>query len=240
MWCIHFSPAGWSFFGDSGDCPVETCMQEYNMYRSFFPQLNNSFVCGIIVRAMDCLDNLGCSSFSLQIQRALLDDEYNASMCDSVPTPTPILYPTLDVTLPTPDPTPDITPDLTTPSMPPLDCSMAALPCDSPLGDCCPGIPSLPGSCNPIIDLGTGSTQPEAVHEECNKIPISGEMQHCSMFTYSHIRPFGAYGDSIQTCALPGSWYLIKHTNFSIEVESESESVDSPHTKLTKVGEFLF
>lgn len=58
-------------------------------------------------------------------------------------------------------------------------------------------------------------------------------LRHCSFFSFSHLRPFGI--DDIETCALPGKWYLLAHPDVIIEVTGAADSSLSPFTKLEKV-----
>lgn len=46
-------------------------------------------------------------------------------------------------------------------------------------------------------------------------------LRQCSLFTYSHLRQFNG---SASSCLLPGSWYLLKHKDVSIEVSGKIKS----------------
>ena len=122
----------------------------------------------------------------------------------------------------TPSPSPTPTP---TPPCPDPDAIPDTLPCNPVLDDCCPQLPST--TCNPVRAIESAS------------VPslLPGILQHCSVFSYSHVRPWGAFDSGIGTCSLPGSWFLVKHSSFSIEIEASADSANSPYTKLDKVWE---
>ena len=54
---------------------------------------------------------------------------------------------------------------------------------------------------------------------------------------HSHLRPVKFLGrnDGIQTCSLPGSWYLFHHRDLIVEVEGLADQPPSEHTQLNKV-----
>ena len=64
-------------------------------------------------------------------------------------------------------------------------------------------------------------------------------MEHCSALTFSHVRPFKSRHAGILTCSLPGAWYLLRHSTFSVQVEGDARTADSPLTVLRKVGSVL-
>ncbi len=217
---------GWS---QLGTCDFDTaCLQDYNDIEPQQYHLNNSERCPVVQNALQCLESFPCVDFALQLFKGHLRDLIAEFECQPAasPAPTPSASSAVQST---PSPTP-----VSCPSLP------HTLPCDSPLGDCCPHLPPiLPESCDmPILqDLGTPDLHPPPAPSDCS---VSEDdrltLQHCSMLTYSHLRPFGAYGLGIQLCSLPGSWYMVKHPGFSVEVSADSESVSCPHTLLRKVN----
>lgn len=57
-------------------------------------------------------------------------------------------------------------------------------------------------------------------------------LRHCSIFTYTHVRQFNG---SHQTCTLPGSWYLLRHSDVIIEVTGGARSDSMTYTRIDKV-----
>lgn len=203
------------------------CVEKYETLQPELPYMNNTERCPLLQNTLDCLETHLCSGFTSQLLKGHLKEQMDAFMCQ----PSFSLVPTVtstSVVWPTPSP----------PSCPSYP---HTLPCDRPLGDCCPRLPPvLPPDCDLVQDLGTPGLQPPPALPECS-VPESDRvtLQHCSMFTYSHVRPFGAYDQGIQTCSLPGSWYLLKHPHFSVEVSTDGERVSSSygHTTLSKVNQ---
>ena len=103
-------------------------------------------------------------------------------------------------------------------------------PSPSPSPTACPAI-----STDPPVTLDDADTVPCPTSRECLLPPFS-TMEHCSALTFSHVRPFKYHHSGIQTCSLPGAWYLLRHSSFSVEVEGEARAADSPLTVLKKVG----
>ncbi len=201
-------------------------MQDIDDNEHVLPILNNSVRCPLLQDALNCLENLDCQDIFVVIAITQLKDYMEEFGCHAslVPTPTPAATTSEQLT-PTPSPT-------SCPSHP------LTLPCDSPLGSCCPQLPPiLPDDCDLVFQhLGMPQLKPLTAPRECVvPEPDLVTLQHCSMFTYSHVRPFGTYELGIQTCSLPGSWYLLKHPGFSVEVETAGEDIGSPHTLLRKV-----
>lgn len=108
----------------------------------------------------------------------------------------------------------------------PSMCPSTSLPCPSF---------SEPTS-DPILPLGAADTDPlQAVEPSCLAAD-SDVLQHCSIFTFSHVRPFSRLvTGGIQTCSLPGSWFLLKHKDLSVEVDGERERIGDNYTRLRKV-----
>lgn len=109
----------------------------------------------------------------------------------------------------------------------PSSTSSSSMPTPNP--DC----PEVSGSS--IVELEAAVTVPLPISRECD-LPDSITMEHCSAHTFSHVRPFKGSHSGIQTCSLPGAWYLLRHSSFSVEVEGEAVGADSLLTFLTKVG----
>ena len=190
-------------------CDIDACLETYALIELQLGALGQELVCPIIEEALNCLDRDVCaSSTAALLTRENVQDSYYDQNC-STPTTTPTLTPTTPTLLACPPP--DSIPD--------------TLSCNSLPEDCCPRLPNT--TCDPVR-----SVEPASVLS----LP-SGILQHCSVFSYSHVRPWGAYGPRIDTCSLPGSWFLVKHSNFSIEVEASADSANSPYTKLDKVWE---
>ena len=101
-------------------------------------------------------------------------------------------------------------------------------PSSSPIA--CPAI-----STDPPVTLDDADTVPCPTSREC-LLPPSSTMEHCSALTFSHVRPFKYHHSGVLTCSLPGAWYLLRHSSFSVEVEGEARAADSPLTVLKKVG----
>ena len=64
-------------------------------------------------------------------------------------------------------------------------------------------------------------------------------LQHCTAFTFSHVRPFsfGVFASDLEipTCSLPGWWYLLKHPHFSVQVHGLQERPGHSYTRINKV-----
>lgn len=59
-------------------------------------------------------------------------------------------------------------------------------------------------------------------------------LRHCSLFTFSHLRPFEK--DYIETCSLPGSWYLLHHPDVTIEITGGIKNTQSLYTNIDVVS----
>lgn len=111
----------------------------------------------------------------------------------------------------------------------------------SPTHEAPPSPSSSPAACpaistDPPVTLDDADTVPCPTSRECLLPLSSSTMEHCSALTFSHVRPFKYHHSGILTCSLPGAWYLLRHSNFSVEVEGEARTVGSPLTMLKKVG----
>ncbi len=112
------------------------------------------------------------------------------------------------------------------------DVFAAKLECEPPTDFQCPSTPPFQLFGAPdLIDLGEADVSPEPHSCAINR---PDAMSHCSMFTYSHLRSFRGYRTGLETCTVPGEWYLLKHSAISVIVESEAVP-GSNLTQLTKV-----
>ena len=83
-------------------------------------------------------------------------------------------------------------------------------------------------------DLAQPNIQSGAATDASCMRGSSKPLLHCSAFGYSHLRAFAAF--SVQTCLLPGSWYLFKHQFLTVEISAVADlSIELPYTKITKV-----
>ncbi len=99
----------------------------------------------------------------------------------------------------------------------------------------CPSVPSFTfGAPDTSSVLESADITPEP--HSCRMDPAPTTMRQCSMFAYSHLRPFEGYRTGLETCTVPGKWYLINHPELSVIVESEAVSDSSTLTQLTMVS----
>lgn len=82
-----------------------------------------------------------------------------------------------------------------------------------------------PNPCHLPASSGVVSEPKEAeykpgVHGICKSKQYHA-LRQCSLFTYSHLERFNG---SMGSCILPGSWYLLKHPDVSIEVNGQIQS----------------
>ena len=103
-----------------------------------------------------------------------------------------------------------------------------------PIIDCEPQLLTLPNNSDAIVieKLSPPVVAPSGSSVLCRQ-HYYPTLRHCSLFSYSHLRPFGS--DQFQTCSLPGAWYLLKHQDVTIEVTGVSDDISSSFTKLQKV-----
>ena len=83
---------------------------------------------------------------------------------------------------------------------------------------------SLPSS-YPIgnHDLGVPSLVPPPTSRDCTMSHYATfHRQQCSIYTLSHIRSFGDRKRNVETCFLPGWWYLMKHQWLEVVVKGEA------------------
>lgn len=107
-----------------------------------------------------------------------------------------------------------------------------------------PAVPILSSCVPPGLVPANTTTQPAnlaqpniqssaATDASCLRVS-SKPLLHCSAFGYSHLRAFAA--SSIQTCLLPGSWYLFKHQLLTVEVSAVADmEIEVPYTRIHKV-----
>ena len=109
--------------------------------------------------------------------------------------------------------------------------TMTAL--DTPSPDLCPSLPNIHHS-NLSLSMSTADISPSYLPSgECTMTQVDA-LRQCSLFMDSQLRAFTR--DGLETCSLPGSWYLLRHPSLSIEVEGTSMELGSNHTRLTKVN----
>ena len=153
------------------------------------------------------------NGITIGILRNLAITDYCANNCSSASTEEECRN-TISPT-PTPDPTSEPTP--------PSNCSsLPSAVSPDPLGD--PSLTFLPSS------------------SECTLPPyLTYYRQHCSVFSLSHVRPFGDRSLSMDTCFLPGKWFLFKHEHLSVVIEGThaeaSRGYDYTYTYISKVRE---
>lgn len=82
---------------------------------------------------------------------------------------------------------------------------------------------------NPALDsLGSPSLLPPPTHSDCTLPDYqTNYRQHCSIFSLSHIRPFGDRSLPLQTCKVFGKSYLLKHESLSVSVKGEHKMGNS-------------
>ena len=116
------------------------------------------------------------------------------------------------------------------------DTPSIAPPTDSPVEKCDPKLSILPNNSDSVViqDLALPIMHPtDSLSNVLCRQHYYPTLRYCSLFSYSHLHSFGA--DDIQTCSLPGTWYLLKHNDVTIEVTGVSDSIESSLTKLEKV-----
>ena len=122
------------------------------------------------------------------------------------------------VTLPPPPPPPPPPP---CPNLPPWDISWLTQP-------------------NPnILTLTAPDMRPTFERQDCVEYDPR-DLQHCSMFGFSSLRPFQSYRNGLEVCNTPGSWFLLRHRTVTVEVEGLSVGNNLDHTKLSKVSTDLW
>lgn len=70
---------------------------------------------------------------------------------------------------------------------------------------------------------------------ECT-VPGAPTLRHCGLFMDSQLRAFLGYRVGLETCSLPGAWYLLHHPELDVEVEGTSMEPGFNHTRLTRVS----
>lgn len=142
--------------------------------------------------------------FSALMRNTTIKDRYckPSSQCSNQPLHVCVasFFPSLDP--PTPSPPPNCT---YVPPLPPLD------PVNSPLDS-----------------LGSPSLLPPPTPSDCTLPDYqTNYRQHCSIFSLSHIRPFGDRSLPLQTCKVFGKSYLLKHESLSVSIKGEHKMGNS-------------
>ena len=99
---------------------------------------------------------------------------------------------------------------------------------------------SLPSAVSPD-PLGDPSFTFTPSSPECTLPPnLTYYRQHCSVFSLSHVRPFGDRSLGVETCSLPGKWFLFKHEHLSVVIEGThaeaSGGYNYTYTYISKVN----
>lgn len=102
----------------------------------------------------------------------------------------------------------------------------------SPEGPC----PSLPGAYDADLNMSQADISPKhQLSDDCAP-PREDALRQCSLFMDSQLRAFNSSRVGLETCSLPGAWYLLHHHHLSIEVEGTNMEPSSNHTRLTRVN----
>lgn len=101
----------------------------------------------------------------------------------------------------------------------------------------CPSLPVDFHGINFSLNMSRADVSPRPHPSECT-LPLSqtSRLRQCSLFMDSQLRAFTSYRGGLETCSLPGTWYLLRHPSLSIEVEGSNLELGSNHTRLTKVN----
>ena len=201
-----------SCFFLSGICTAQSitdCRRHYTSCVNIENAANEAEVlevqCSLRNDTIHCLkqakDDFNCIPLIIQVSSHLSNEigefcqlchRNSTTNCDPTAPPEPI-----------PSPAPSPTPD---PTNSPENCS--SLP------------PSYPSSNH---NLGAPSLTPPPTSRDCT-MPYykTFHRQQCSAYTLSHIRSFGDRRRSVETCFLPGWWYLLKHQWLEVAVRGEA------------------
>ncbi len=98
----------------------------------------------------------------------------------------------------------------------------------------CPSVPEI-YAVNPAVVMSPADISPKAHYPECS-MPRISPLRQCSLFMDSQLRAFNSYRGGLETCSLPGAWFLLHHQSISIGVEGTSLSPGYNHTRLTKIN----
>ena len=194
----------------AGHSQQETQCPEYVCMQ---PHWDGDTTCATLREVQRCLINVPSATADCgraTVYLFIINRDLDSNNCSSLP---PSLTPTVSPSS-TPEAPPSTTPEASPSTTPTV----------------CPTISTdLP------VTLDDTDTVPCPTSREC-LLPPSSTMEHCSALTFSHVRPFKYHHSGILTCSLPGAWYLLRHSSFSVEVEGEARAADSPLTVLKKVG----
>lgn len=101
----------------------------------------------------------------------------------------------------------------------------------------CPRVPPyLPTSSAP--NLPSPVIHPSTANRDCIEYDPR-QLQHCSMFGFSSLRPFRSYRSGLEACNVPGSWYLLRHRTVTVEVEGMASGEAADHTIISKVSPII-
>ena len=100
----------------------------------------------------------------------------------------------------------------------------------------CPNVPDI-SDFNPSMIMSRPAIKPPADLPTLCTMPHSfTSLRQCSLFMDSQLRAFSNYRKGLETCSIPGKWYLLRHQMLTIEVEGMNLESGSDHTRLTKIN----
>lgn len=110
---------------------------------------------------------------------------------------------------------------------------------DDPSGDGptpvpCPDVPEI-YTVNPAIAMSGADVLPKLHPKECS-MPQVTYLRQCSLFMDSQLQAFNNYRGGLETCSLPGAWFLLHHHSITVEVEGTSLDPSYNHTRLSKIN----
>ena len=100
----------------------------------------------------------------------------------------------------------------------------------------CPTVPEVD-----ISDVSVTMSRPEieppaGLSTLCTSPLTSTSLTQCSLFIDSQLRAFSNYRNGLETCSIPGKWYLLHHPSLTVEVEGVTMEPGSDHTRLAKIN----
>jgi len=103
----------------------------------------------------------------------------------------------------------------------------------------CPNLPIVDHNDKPIPMPSPDIELPSSLPKACFAPETHmGQGSQCSLFMNSQLRAFSGYRQGLETCSIPGKWYMLQHPSLSIEVEGTNMTgPDSgpTHTRLSKI-----
>ena len=104
----------------------------------------------------------------------------------------------------------------------------------------CPILPSVALTDKPVAMPSPDVNLPSGLPKACAapETHTIGQWNQCSFFMDSQLRAFSSYRQGLETCSIPGKWYMLQHPSLSIEVEGTNMTgMDSSltHTRLSKI-----